>query len=76
MAKPAKVMWDVFRYIGFYKEEHGGNPPTREDIARHFKFSPQAADQHISRLFRKNKITYDDHGRVIQVGGNYDAPDD
>jgi len=75
MARQPKQMWRVYAFIGTYKEENGGNPPTREDIARHFSFSHQAADQHISRLHRKGRINFDPHGRVIQVGGRYEPPD-
>ncbi len=75
MSRPARVMWKVFEFVSTYKEENGGNPPTREDIARHFKFSPQAADQHLHRLHRKGYVAFDEHGRVVQVGGEYMAPE-
>ncbi len=75
MARQAIVMWNVLSFIGDYKTENDGNPPTREDIARHFGFSPQAADQHIHRLMRKKRVSFDDHGRVTLIGGRYDAPD-
>ena len=75
MAKRPKRMWEVFDFIGEYKELHGGNPPTREDIGAHFNFSAQAADQHINRLYRKGRIRFDPHGRVVQIGGKYEKPE-
>ncbi len=74
MSRPPKKMWKVYAFISNYKEENDGNPPTREDIARHFEFSPQAADQHIQRLHRKRRVEFDDHGRVILIGGQYTPP--
>ncbi len=75
MARPPKRMWEVYSFISDYKEANDGNPPTREDVARHFGFSTAAANQHIHRLMRKKRVDFDDHGRVILVGGKYFPPD-
>lgn len=75
MARQPKVMWLVFEFISNYKQENDGNPPTREDVAKHFDFSPQAADQHIHRLHRKKRVDFDAHGRVVLIGGEYRAPE-
>jgi repressor LexA len=47
-----KRQLEVAKFISAFIEEHG-YPPTIRDIAKHFKFSPKGAHDHVRALERK-----------------------
>jgi hypothetical protein len=74
MKRLPKVQQEIYDYVKSYKETHDGNSPTRADIARHFGVSTQNIDAHILRLYKKKLVAFDEHGRIMVVGGEYRAP--
>lgn len=76
MPKPPTKMWQVFHFVAHYKVSNDGNPPTRTDISKHFGINRTAVDQHLTRLMRKGRVRFDEHGRVILIGGVYEAPEE
>ena len=60
----------ILDYVRAHIDAHG-YPPTRADIARHFKFrSPNAAEEHLKALARKGAVALEpNRSRAIRVLG-------
>lgn len=74
MPTEPKRMFEVLAFIDKYKTDHDGNSPTRLDIASAFGIARESAEKHLMRMLRKHLIDFDDHERIILVGGVYTPP--
>jgi biotin operon repressor len=74
MARPAKVRRKVYTFILLYKQEHDGNPPCYEEIAREFGWALSTAWTHVQGLARDGLVTFDERERIM-AHGEYIAPD-
>lgn len=75
MSKPPLQQQKILAFIANYKAQFDGTSPTQLEIATKFGISQTTVQAHLSALFRKGRITFDVHGRVLLVGGTYKPPD-
>lgn len=75
MARTIKKAYEVFEFLKVYKADHDGNPPTYEEIQKHFGWvSIMNAWYHVERLERMGLLALDSARRITLIGGEYIPP--
>lgn len=70
----AKAQRDCWHFIDQYKTDHNGNPPPRNEIAKHLKCTKQNVDTLLLKLKDKHLIIMDEYERPMIPDREYPPP--